>query len=1076
MSPREPVARLEDWSPKPQWTPGPLDDPEETALLTSIHSHIDEVAREKRERANEKQQESYEQRKLNKQQDPSMTQQRFAAASNLQPEYSSTQQTLEPLVATMTTTGQLPVYTSPPARSVQSVSSISTHGLPVQRTQSAPSPHLQAPPPTAKPVYRGELYKVVSGLCTPTSRPATGAAEYTEDRPINEGQRSRPPDISAPPQALPNIPNSPEATGSQSQLSMARGISPSSLEETLPVMRPPRTAVSKPTRITTEPHPQPPVNPSAPAPIESLRQKNALPVAKIPDVTKPSLPPASPHVKDTLAILSALNAHRGPLNRRENEAISRIMSLGFDSENLFKALVLEKIVRQDQVPHLKETYDIYKAAPFVKPEASARSTTTTTLSQPVPQANPIVNLPATSISTTKPTALQHLQQPSKTDSTAIPKPQPDLTLTSTDQWVLETMREYARGTGRTHHIPIIDRFAKSAKSPFSTSMPALMIKNRFWHDHDLQEFKAFGKLKVTQMQQPRGNVVAGDFETKTNMSSEPAATLSNQNVLPSSFSSTRNAPSANVPKQTVEKKTPTEKKTDRQPISTGSKTTSNRPRRATHQKVALALPETGSQLLAIINSWPRDQIARNILIAAGRVIPGDESRRRYNQDYELLKEKFKQLKYAELRTIDWDVIDPPRGKEGRRDLGMLGGSVERPIDISDCEVTLATSGLGRFAEIEDKRSVDSRDLSSVKGLKKAVHDDNSIGKPPFGPIPSATHLTKSKQSPFAGTISSSQLGKNMFIRNVPGNTGRRTSATASKAPIPLPTTPIKPVTQSPNGPPSTKKLTPQVVIVTPRKSRVTPPAAIVRNDDMDVTPTKPVLGKRPAPSSSSASPVALRTPKRARTGSETVDLTNSNDDKAILLNADDNSDDESQKEFTASPNKRKAEKATSALTSFACRWKGCSADLHSRETLEQHVLKVHGKPSKTKVFQCLWDGCPNSAKGPREYYDREEWEYHVNRSHLQPFKHSCPIQGDPPPVFTPESHWKGCGQRFVSKEGLGEHALSVHSSGVAHGVGAPGDGRVTPIIQPMPAELARKQRAGYDGPSRSFGIGQKRRK
>ena len=1103
MSPREPAARLEDWSAKSQWTAGSFDDPEEIALLTSIHSHIDEVNREKREPANEKQTESYEQRELKKQQHQSMTQQQqLAAASNLQSEYSSTQQMLKPPAATMTTTttGQLPVYPSPPARSVQSVSSISTHGLPVQRTQSAPSHHPPAPPPMAKPLYRGELYKVVSGLSSPIPRPVTAAGEYTPDRPINERQRSRPHDISAPPQALLNIPNPPQATGSRSQTSMAGGVSPSSPEETLPVIRPPRTAVSKPTQTATKPHPPPPANPPAPAPIERLRQQQALPLTKIPDVTKPSLPPASTHVNDTLALLSALNVLRGPLNHRENEAISRIMSLDFDSENLCKALVLEKIVRQHQVPQLKKAYNVYKSAPFVKPEASAQSTTTTTLSQPVSKAKPIVNLAATSILTTKPTAPQHLQQSSKIEphpalddhltflpSTAIPKPQPNLTLASADLWVLETMREYARATGRPHHIPIIDRFANSAISPFSASMPALMIKNRFWHEQDLQEFKAFGKLKVRQMEQPKGNVAAGDSGTKSATSSQPAPTLSNQNVLPSSSSSTRNAPSANIPKQSAEEKTLTVNKANSQRIATDPKTTSHRPRRVNRQKLAFALPETGSQLLAIINSWPRDKIARNILIAAGRVIPGEEGRPRYNQHLEPLKEKFKQLKYAELNTIDWDVIDPPRGKGDMRDSQMLGGTVERPIGISDLDGTPATSGVGSsslsgsgfraFTEIDDERSVDSRDLSTVKGLKNAVHDDNSIGKPPLGPISSTTSLIKSTQPPFAGTISSSQLGKNMFVRNVPGNAGRHTSTTISNAPVPLPSTPTKPVTQSPTGPPSTKKLTPQVVIISPRKSRVTPPAAIVRNDHMDVTPTKPVLAKRPAPSSSTASPVARRTPKRARTGSPTIDLTNSNDDEPILLNADDSSDDESRKEFTPSPSKRKTEKAASALTSFACRWEGCSADLHSCDTLEQHVLKVHGKPTKTKVFQCLWDGCPNSTKGPREYHDREEWEYHVNRMHLQPLKHACLIQGDPPLVFTVESHWKGCGQRFVSKEGLDEHALSVHSLGGTHGTRASSDVQgITPIIQPIPAELARKQRAAYDGPSRSFGIGQKRRK
>ena len=33
---------------------------------------------------------------------------------------------------------------------------------------------------------------------------------------------------------------------------------------------------------------------------------------------------------------------------------------------------------------------------------------------------------------------------------------------------------------------------------------------------------------------------------------------------------------------------------------------------------------------------------------------------------------------------------------------------------------------------------------------------------------------------------------------------------------------------------------------------------------------------------------------------------------------------------------------------------------------------------------------------------------------------------------------------------------------------------LTPIIKAMPTEIAKKRRAAYDGPSRSFGVGQKR--
>jgi hypothetical protein len=61
-------------------------------------------------------------------------------------------------------------------------------------------------------------------------------------------------------------------------------------------------------------------------------------------------------------------------------------------------------------------------------------------------------------------------------------------------------------------------------------------------------------------------------------------------------------------------------------------------------------------------------------------------------------------------------------------------------------------------------------------------------------------------------------------------------------------------------------------------------------------------------------------------------------------------------------------------------------------------------------------------------------------------------------------------------EALEEHS-AVHAG--------PGSGRkrkvteeaaITPIIQAMPKEYAKKRRAVYDGPSKSFGVGQKRGK
>ena len=67
---------------------------------------------------------------------------------------------------------------------------------------------------------------------------------------------------------------------------------------------------------------------------------------------------------------------------------------------------------------------------------------------------------------------------------------------------------------------------------------------------------------------------------------------------------------------------------------------------------------------------------------------------------------------------------------------------------------------------------------------------------------------------------------------------------------------------------------------------------------------------------------------------------------------------------------------------------------------------------------------------------------------------------------------------FATDDALTQHYSDVHKSINKRGTtGVLGkrkfvDGDVTPIIEAMPAEIARKNRAVYDGPSRSLSIGQ----
>jgi len=69
-----------------------------------------------------------------------------------------------------------------------------------------------------------------------------------------------------------------------------------------------------------------------------------------------------------------------------------------------------------------------------------------------------------------------------------------------------------------------------------------------------------------------------------------------------------------------------------------------------------------------------------------------------------------------------------------------------------------------------------------------------------------------------------------------------------------------------------------------------------------------------------------------------------------------------------------------------------------------------------------------------------------------------------------------CGKTFVSVEELVEHTSTAHKA-VAAGNSGKGKRKiveeiVTPIIEAMPADVAKKHRAVYYGPSRTLSIGQ----
>jgi hypothetical protein len=82
---------------------------------------------------------------------------------------------------------------------------------------------------------------------------------------------------------------------------------------------------------------------------------------------------------------------------------------------------------------------------------------------------------------------------------------------------------------------------------------------------------------------------------------------------------------------------------------------------------------------------------------------------------------------------------------------------------------------------------------------------------------------------------------------------------------------------------------------------------------------------------------------------------------------------------------------------FLCEWEGCPAELQNLETLRAHIFTVHNKKRPSGILPCLWTNCsptsdaldnvklaPNDQRKILHFKTKEEWQDHVNRSHLVP--------------------------------------------------------------------------------------------
>jgi hypothetical protein len=107
--------------------------------------------------------------------------------------------------------------------------------------------------------------------------------------------------------------------------------------------------------------------------------------------------------------------------------------------------------------------------------------------------------------------------------------------------------------------------------------------------------------------------------------------------------------------------------------------------------------------------------------------------------------------------------------------------------------------------------------------------------------------------------------------------------------------------------------------------------------------------------------------------------------------------------------------------------------------------------------------------------------------HLMPIQFACSIKGS---HISRSILILGCGALFPTDEALKEHYSKAHAEVAPPDVDGDFGGRVkevlgagkrkfveddvTPIIEAMPAEIARKNRPVYEGPSRSLSIAQGR--
>lgn len=539
---------------------------------------------------------------------------------------------------------------------------------------------------------------------------------------------------------------------------------------------------------------------------------------------------------------------------------------------------------------------------------------------------------------------------------------------SVEGWFLRVFQEYALESKSPDYVEKIAGIRKEVKSlgaEFAEEMERLLKEKKMFTKEDGVNVRKRVNAELEKMK-------TKDTVTDAGAGSNPSVSHPQQTQPQQTTSSDQpsQASQSNQGNPLQTRGPPGDTSTAQQSSDSGPITASSRKKEKHEVTIAQRLSTKHSQidLKPSIASWPTDQIARNILLAAGRIIPGEESSPRLNKELEPLFKAIHPLKGAELTTLEWDRLDPPTvdiETSMRMKLQSLA-PIPPPPSITKTPITSVSKAKSATAKAaksgipgESPKSATPSSTPSKKGTKSTIElprftDTDKIPStaPYFGkipsvlppdlsaddslstlippPVPSAT-ATK----PSAETIAS--LGKSMF---------KRTTLPAATKPVRKPSTPRK--STKPETPISTPKQTPakpkmsvEVVITTPPKIRLTPGMAYFDTDVTEITPAKPSTKRKRSSTRSTTVTPAKRTrqppsPRRQR-GSTVVDLTT---DKPISIPSSTDTTDKSSSPTTEEK----------GYKSYRCQWSGCSAELHSFETLQQHVVKVHSKAdSKTKV-------------------------------------------------------------------------------------------------------------------------------